>query len=126
MVKKVDIVTQIAQCQKKLSGLRFQAAVEEAVLQRLQALDSAAVPDLGLAAARAAAAAGVISGSLPDRIATFLRTHGKAARANEIADALVKQGAAASPSMVPQIFATLARRKDLFRRARRGVYALRK
>jgi len=64
--------------------------------------------------------------ALPDAIRAVLEAAGKALRAQEIARRVQQGGyeTSAKKGLLPNVLGALCRREDLFKRVRRGVYAL--
>ena len=115
-----DINKQIQHCKNKIANLRFELAVEQAVLGRLQALspnqsrsDSGSAPQ-------------VMSGSLAEQIVSLLREKSKSMRPTDITSVLTKRGVTTTSKrgLLPMVISALRRRQDVFYRVRRGVYKL--
>lgn len=68
----------------------------------------------------------VVPGSLVDQISALLREHGKSMRACDIARALQSRGVTTTSKngLLPMVLSALSRRKQLFRKIKRGTYKL--
>ncbi len=64
--------------------------------------------------------------SVPDRIALIMRQKRRPMPTAEIIEALAREGVTSSSAkgLLPNVLSALSRRKDLFVRTQRGIYAL--
>jgi hypothetical protein len=120
-----SIADQIRQCESKIRELRntservkFDLAVEEAVLSRLQAVGETLDSNNGGSVR--------VPGSLAGRIEEALIASAGPMTVNAITEALEKAGVSTeSPDgLKPSVASALSRRKDLFVRVGKGEYDL--
>jgi len=116
---------QIASAERRITKLEFELAVERQVLERLKGMrgNSAQQP---LSSGEPPRATRVVSGSLAHQAAAVLRAAGKPLRARDISNQLERQGVTSKgkTSLLALVISAMRRREDLFKRVRRGVYAL--
>ncbi len=128
---KDNLESEIRAATKRIENLRFEIAVEEAVLDRLQ---RAAKPDTdtqkpGTGQHKPAGPiAALREGSLASEMVTVLMESGDPMRARQFADALKRRGVTTTSKhgLKFMVGIALQRRDDLFERVRPGLYGLRR
>ncbi len=119
----------INELKAKHEQIRFDLAVEEGVLARLQSIPQGPRTDQPLAeASHHQGQLGVEGNSLAEQAATILRERGKPMQAAEISRALKERGVTTTSraGLNSMVLSGIRRRSDLFRRVGRGRYTLAK
>lgn len=115
-----SISDQIKECKARIVDLKFQLAVEEAVLARLNAI---ANTDKSIISKDSRP---TIPDSIVPHIKSVLRESGKAMRIVEIASEIKRKNVTIEGKTKPKrlISSALTRRNDIFERVDRGLYKL--
>jgi len=116
----------IEEIKAKIESLRFDLAVEEAVIVRLQSIKLNPAAHQVVSQIESRGQSGVAGNSLAEQAATILRERGKPMQAAEISRALVQRGVTTTSKagMNSMVLSGIRRRSDLFRRVGRGRYTL--
>ena len=126
---KEGLSAQVHETERRIASLRRDLEVEERVLQRLRAARRSVASRRRRRPAETGTPVRTVKrGSFADEAMAVLEQSGEPMRATDIARALQRRGVstASDKGLVPQVISALRRRPDLFRRVRRGVYALSK